>query len=107
MLFTPIFLDGERTFTYNILIQVKRINLIYISEILIKNIMSKQNLEKTFKKELEILNDQIDRKIIKGLSYAKESRRHKFILQSLNSLSRNNSQSNWFSKSFSLASFIL
>ena len=71
--------------------------------------MSKQNLEKTLKKELEILNDQIDQKIIKGLSYAKESRRHKFILQSLINLRRSeNSGSGWFSRSFNLAStFIL
>lgn len=71
--------------------------------------MSKQNLEKSFRKELEILNDQIDQKIIKGLSYAKESRRHKFILQSLTNLRRKEeSSSGWFSKSFSLAStFIL
>lgn len=72
--------------------------------------MSKQNLEKTLRAELEILNDQIDQKIIKGLSYAKESKRHKFILQSLINISRSkNSESNWFGKSFSLATrtFIL
>lgn len=72
--------------------------------------MSKQNLEKTLRRELEILNDQIDQKIIKGLSYAKESKRHKFILQNLINISRSEkSNSNWFGKSFVLAArtFIL
>jgi hypothetical protein len=71
--------------------------------------MSKQNFEKALQKELEILNDQIDRKIIKGLSYAKESRRHKFIVQGLANIRRNkNSDGRWFARSFRLAStFIL
>ena len=45
--------------------------------------MSKQNLEKILRSELEVLNDIIDHKIIKGLSYAREAKRHKFILSKL------------------------
>ena len=71
--------------------------------------MSKQNLEKTLRKELDVLNDQIDQKIIKGISYVKESRRHKFILQSLQNIQRSQrSNSGWFNKTLSLTStFIL
>jgi len=65
--------------------------------------MSKQNLEKTLQKELGVLNDQIDQKIIKGLSYVRESRRHKFILARLSDIKRS-SRSGWLSKSFSFVS---
>ncbi|HAO64937.1 TPA: hypothetical protein DCQ44_03085 [Candidatus Taylorbacteria bacterium] len=67
--------------------------------------MSKQNLEKAFRQELEVLNDIIDQKIIKGLSYVREARRHKFLLSSIARLRRvSGTQSGWFSKSFSLVS---
>ena len=67
--------------------------------------MSKHNFEKTLRKELEILNDRIDEKIIRGLSYAVEARRHKFILSQLSSLKRaSRSGSGWFVKSLSLMS---
>ncbi len=66
--------------------------------------MSKNNLEKTLKSELEILNDVIDRRIIKGLSYAREARRHRFLLQSLSQIRR--SQSSWMTRSFSSFSII-
>lgn len=71
--------------------------------------MSKQNLEKTLRRELDVLNDQIDQKIIKGLSYAKEARRHKFILQNLVNLRKSQkSGAGWFGRSLSLTStFIL
>lgn len=65
--------------------------------------MSKQNLEKTLREELDILNDQIDRKIIRGLSYAREARRHKFILSRINEL-RKAQHSSWFGRSFAFAS---
>ncbi|MCX6703162.1 MAG: hypothetical protein NTV02_00525 [Candidatus Zambryskibacteria bacterium] len=68
--------------------------------------MSKQNLEKALRDELEILNDTIDRKIIKGLSYASESRRHKFVLSQILDIRRRETRSGWFSKSFGFASFI-
>lgn len=67
--------------------------------------MSKQNLEKALRRELETVNDLIDQKIIKGLSYARESRRHKALLSSIASLRRaSRVQSGWFAKSFSLVS---
>ena len=67
--------------------------------------MSKQNLEKELRHELEALNDQIDRKIIKGLSYVREANRHKFLLSSLARLRRSaHSRSSWFTRSFSLVS---
>lgn len=70
--------------------------------------MSKQNLEKALRRELEVLNDVIDRKIIKGLSYVREARRHKFLLSSIASLRRaSRIQSGWFSKSFGLVSTFL
>ncbi len=70
--------------------------------------MSKQNLEKTLRDELEALNDVIDQRIIKGLSYTREARRHKFLLSSIASLRRaSRVQSSWFSKSFSMVSTFL
>ena len=45
--------------------------------------MSKQNVEKMLFKELESLNNTIDMKIIKGLSYAREARQHKYLLARL------------------------
>lgn len=70
--------------------------------------MSKQNLEKIFRQELEVLNDVIDRKIIMGLSYSKESRRHKFLLSNIARLQRlSHVQSGWFSKSFGFVSTLL
>ena len=70
--------------------------------------MSKQNLEKTLRRELEVLNDVIDQKIIKGLSYTREARRHKFLLSNIASLRRaSRMQSGWFSKSFGLVSTFL
>jgi hypothetical protein len=70
--------------------------------------MSKQNLEKTLRQELEALNDVIDCKIIKGLPYAREARRHKFLLSSISRLHRaSRLQSGWFSRSFGLVSTFL
>lgn len=69
--------------------------------------MSKQSLEKILRKELEVLNDQIDEKIIRGLSYAKEAKRHKFILSSLANIGRETkSNSGWLTKSFNNFSII-
>ena len=67
--------------------------------------MSKQNLEKELRCELETLNDQIDRKIIKGLSYVREARRHRFLLGSLARMRRSaTARSGWLTRSFSLVS---
>lgn len=64
-----------------------------------------ENLERTLMRELEILNDEIDRKIIRGISYSRESKRHKFILNNLNQIRKINRVS-WLSKSFSNFSII-
>lgn len=50
--------------------------------------MSKQNFEKALRRELAELNDTIDRKIIKGLPYAAEARRHKFVVSRISELRR-------------------
>jgi hypothetical protein len=67
--------------------------------------MNKQKLEITMRKELENLNNQIDEKIIKGLSYSKEAKRHKFILARLSEI-RRQSNTGWFSRSLSFVSSI-
>ena len=45
--------------------------------------MSKINVEKMLLTELEALNRTIDMKIIKGYSYVKEARQHKYLLARL------------------------
>lgn len=60
--------------------------------------MSKYNLERALIRELEALNDIIDSKIIKGLSYAREARRHKFLQSSLYRL-RQSDRSGWLLRS--------
>ncbi len=45
--------------------------------------MSKETLESEITKELEKLNDVIDRKIIKGKPYQAEARRHKELSATL------------------------
>ncbi|HEY4508968.1 MAG TPA: hypothetical protein VJC13_01645 [Candidatus Paceibacterota bacterium] len=65
--------------------------------------MSKNNLEKTLRKELEVLNDVIDRRILRGLSYSREAKRHKFVLSNLSRIRRESSVgSGWLSRSFSI-----
>lgn len=68
--------------------------------------MSKQNVEKALRDELEVLNETIDRKIIKGLSYTAEARRHKAILTQILSIRRRETRSGWFARSLGFASFI-
>jgi len=69
------------------------------------NTMSKQNFEKALRDELEILNDTIDRKIIKGLPYAKEARRHKIILSQILDMRRRQQKGSWFFRSLGFTSF--
>lgn len=64
--------------------------------------MSKHNLERALRRELSVLNEVIDRKILRGISYSREAKRHKYVLKSLSSL-RNEG---WFSKPFSSFQFI-
>ena len=63
--------------------------------------MSKQNFERSLRKELKVLNEIIDMKIVRGLSYATEARRHKFVLASLANIKR--SKSNWMVRTFNFA----
>ncbi len=65
--------------------------------------MSKQQLEKALRRELAALNRQIDEKIIKGISYAREARRHKFIVSTLDNLRR--SRQNWMMRALRPMSF--
>ncbi len=66
--------------------------------------MSKQNVEKALKKELQILNEVIDRKIVRGLSYSREAKRHKFVLYSLDNLRRQ--RQGWMMRAIRPLSFI-
>ena len=66
--------------------------------------MSKQNLEKALKKELQVLNEIIDRKIVRGLSYSNEAKRHKVILYSLDNLRRQ--RQGWMMRAIRPLSFI-
>ena len=65
--------------------------------------MSKYNLEKILKKELAEINELIDQKIVRGLSYSKEARRHRYILQSLSRIRRDSkAEYGWLTNSFSI-----
>jgi hypothetical protein len=64
--------------------------------------MSKYNLERALRRELAGLNEVIDRKIVRGLSYSKEAKRHKAVLKSLSMLR----QSGWFARPFSSFSIV-
>ena len=64
--------------------------------------MSKYKLEKALRRELEILNEEIDQRIIRGLSYNKEAKRHKFLLSNLSGLRREKQRFNWLARSFNL-----
>ena len=70
--------------------------------------MSKYTLIKELQKELAKLNSIIDMKIIKGLSYKKESRRHKFLISQLKSLRREAPvESGWFSRMGQMVSMFM
>lgn len=73
-------LDGELSFTYNYLhkgeanIKHYKLNI---------STMSKYQALKTIRAEIEKLNQDIDLKIIKGVSYRREAMRHKFLIGQL------------------------
>ena len=66
--------------------------------------MSKYRLSKIVQAEINKLNQIIDLKIIRGQSYKKESRRHKFLISQLNDLNHQSSfraapiRATWFAK---------
>lgn len=66
--------------------------------------MSSNTFKKAIEQELRKLNEEIDSKIVKGLSYMKESKRHKALLRQLNSFKRH---TNLFQKSFNLITTFL
>ncbi len=68
--------------------------------------MSKQHFERSLRKELKVLNEVIDARIMRGLSYARESKRHKMILSSLSKIRRTDSRVGWPVRAFSTFSII-
>lgn len=62
--------------------------------------MSTYTIERTIRVELERLNEVIDRKIMRGMSYRKEAEKHSFLRSRLSQLSRSRIFSrNWFGRS--------
>ena len=68
--------------------------------------MSKYQTIRAIRDEISRLNREIDLKIIRGLSYARESRRHRMLSAQLSRLVSNRT-TNWFSKSLSYVSLFL
>jgi hypothetical protein len=72
--------------------------------------MSKYRLSKIIQAEINKLNEEIDLRIIRGLSYKTEARRHKFLLSQLRDLERKESyratppQARWFEKTLKYSS---
>ena len=75
--YPQISLAGERMFTYTECIQ----------EALTFTAMSKHQTIKTIRMELAKINQEIDLRIIKGVAYAREARRHKYLTSQLARLS--------------------
>lgn len=65
--------------------------------------MSKMSLIYMINRELRKLNQQIDKKIIKGEAYEREARRHRELRSQLRQVERDAA----FGRSFGLASFFL
>jgi hypothetical protein len=71
--------------------------------------MSKYRLSKIIQAEINKLNEVIDLKIIRGLPYKQEARRHKFLLNQLHHLQRTETfraappRVRWFEKTLSFA----
>jgi hypothetical protein len=67
--------------------------------------MSRHQTIRTIRGEIERLNHEIDLKIIKGISYARESKRHQMLKAQLSEMSPRFS---WLGRSMSfLSSFVL
>ena len=63
--------------------------------------MSKHKLPHTIQKELIVLNDRIDQKIVQGRSYIKEASRHKALLRQLSYIRQSSPRGGVFSSMFS------
>lgn len=69
--------------------------------------MSKNRLIKTIHTELDKINEQIDLKIIRGMSYRRESMRHKFLTSHLTQAIRK-TNTGWMRQAASMVtSFLL
>lgn len=69
--------------------------------------MSKLKLINNIRVEIKRLNREIDLKIIKGLPYKAEARRHKFLVSQFYGFYEN-TKKNWFQKTIQVfASFVL
>lgn len=78
-----------------------------LEQIYTKN-MSKNTLVRELQKEVKNLNAVIDMRIIKGLPYKAEARRHKFLVSQLKSLHRQAIPSeSWMGKVSQFASMFL
>lgn len=64
--------------------------------------MSKMTLMYVINKEIKHLNSKIDRKIVKGISYERDARRHRELVHKLRRLESEAS----LARTFSLASFM-
>lgn len=69
--------------------------------------MSKNRLLKTIHTELEKINEQIDLKIIRGMSYKRESMRHKFLISHLTQAIRKSNNTNWMQRTAHMVSSFL
>ena len=67
--------------------------------------MSKHEIVKSLKQEIRKVNRIIDGRIIQGLPYYAESRRHKFLMSQLNRLSPK--RESWFGRSLSFVSMFM
>lgn len=67
--------------------------------------MNKRELIKSLRSEIKKLNRVIDRKIILGLQYGDDSRRHKFLTMQLKRLTP--PSISWFSRSLSFVSMFM
>jgi len=64
--------------------------------------MSKHQALRTIRSEVERLNQEIDLRIIKGISYARQAKRHKMLMNQLAQLS--SSGHSWFNRSMNFVS---
>ena len=64
--------------------------------------INRYDTEKALREELRHLNEIIDRKILRGLSYSTEGRRHKLVLAQLSRV-RGAADFAWFSHAFSFS----
>jgi hypothetical protein len=67
--------------------------------------MSKHDIVKSLRHEIRKINAVIDQKIIQGLPYHIESRRHKFLMSQMNRIAPKRSA--WFGKSLSFVSMFM